>query len=400
MAGVGFSEAGVERFRLGLRAHVESRQVPGLVALVERDGEQHVEIAGHIGLDSDTPMTRDSIFRIASITKPVAAAAAMILVEECRIRLDDSIDPWLPELANRRVLTSWSSLDETVSAKRSISLRDLLTSCMGFGSIMTAPDTYPIQKLIRELRIGGDGPPLLSANFTMDEWLKNLGSLPWLAQPGEKWMYHVSIDVLGALIQRVSGQRFGAFLQDRIFDPLGMKDTGFSVPADKMHRLAHMYTRNRQTDKLEHYDDPAKSAWSVPPTFESAGGGLVSTVDDYYAFTRMLLDRGSFRKRRILSPASVALMTSDQVSPQQRAGSELFFGDYSSWAFGMAVDTGRREIYHSPGRFGWTGGYGTTAYVDPKNRMIGVFFSQRMMESPEPPRVFTDFWNLAYAAME
>lgn len=400
MAGSGFSKAGVQRFRRGLQAHAESGRVPGLVALIERDGEQHVEVAGHIGIESDSPVKRDTIFRIASITKPVAAAAAMILVEECRIRLDDAVDPWLPELANRRVLTSWATLNETVPAKRSITLRDLLTCCMGFGSIMTAPDTYPIQKLIRELRIGGDAPSLPSPDFTMDQWLKNLGSLPWLAQPGEKWMYHVSIDALGALIQRVSGQGFGDFLQERIFEPLDMKDTGFHVSADKIHRLAHMYTRNRETDKLEHYDDPAKSAWSVPPGYESAGGGLVSSVDDYYAFCRTMLDRGSYRGRRILSPASVALMTSDQVSPKQREGNELFFGDYSSWAFGMAVDTARREIYHSPGRFGWTGGYGTTAYVDPKNKMIGIFFSQRMMESPEPPRVFTDFWNLAYAAME
>jgi CubicO group peptidase (beta-lactamase class C family) len=212
-----------------MSGYVDRGELPGLVALVARDGDVHVDALGTMAFGGSAPMTRDAIFRIASISKPITAAAAMILLEECRLRLDDAIDRWLPELANRRVLTSIAAeLDATVPAQRAITVRDLLTSTMGFGSIMAAPDTYPIQRAIRDLRIGGDGPKLQSQWPTTDEWLRNLGSLPLLAQPGERWMYHVSLDVLGALIGRVAGQPLGAFLRERIFEPLGMKVRGSS----------------------------------------------------------------------------------------------------------------------------------------------------------------------------
>ena len=233
-----FSKAGLDRLHRVLSGYVERGDIPGIVALVSRGDEVHVETLGAMAIGNSTPMKRDTIFRIASITKPIAAVAAMILVEECGLRLDESIEPWLPELANRRVLTSISaSVDDTAPAKRSITLRDLLTFCMGFGSVMAMPDTYPIQKLIREYHIGGDGPPRPSETPATDEWIKKLGSLPWMAQPGERWMYHVSADVLGVLIARVSGQSLSAFMRERIFEPLGMKDTAFYVPSEKIVRL-------------------------------------------------------------------------------------------------------------------------------------------------------------------
>jgi CubicO group peptidase (beta-lactamase class C family) len=384
-----------------LSGFVERQEMPGLVALVSRHDDVHLETLGTLAFDNPAPMQRDTIFRIASITKLITAVAAMILVEECKLRLDDSIEPWLPELANRRVLKSISSeLDNTVPALRAITVRDLLTYRMGFGSVMAMPDTYPIQKLIREYRIGGDGPMLPSQAPAMDEWLRKLGSLPLLAQPGERWMYHVSGDVLGALIARVSGQSLGAFLRERIFDPLGMKDTAFHVPPEKIDRLPGFYFFNRQANKLDLFEDVANSAWSTEPPSESGGGGLVSTVDDYFAFSRMLLNKGRHGREQILSRATVELMTSDQLTPEQRAGSEIFFGTHSSWALGMAVDIRRNEIFHTPGRFGWTGGFGTTAHIDPAEGMIGILFTQRMMDSPEPPKVFTGFWTLAYGAME
>jgi len=347
------------------------------------------------------PMERDTICRISSMTKPVAAAAAMILVEECKLRLDDSIEPWLPELADRRVLKSIASEpDDTVPARRAITVRDLLTYRMGFGSVMAMPDTYPIQRLIREYRIGGDGPPHPSQQPGADEWLRRLGSLPLIAQPGERWMYHVSGDVLGVLVARASGQSLGAFMRERIFEPLGMEDTAFHVPAEKIHRLPDVYVFNRQTRTLDVFDAAANSEWRAEPAFESGGGGLVSTIDDYFAFSRMMLNKGRHGRERILSRATVELMTSDQLTPEQRAGAEIFFGDHSSWGLGMAVDIARREIYHTPGRFGWTGGLGTTAYTDPAEGMIGILFTQRMMDSPQPPQVMSDFWTLAYGAME
>jgi CubicO group peptidase (beta-lactamase class C family) len=384
-----------------LAGYVDREELPGLVALVSRGGDVHVEVLGTLAFGEAAPMERDAIFRIASITKPITAVAAMILVEECRLRLDESIEPWLPELAGRRVLRSLSSEpDDTVPAERAITLRDLLTYRMGFGSVMAMPGTYPIQRLIREYRIGGDGPMLPTESPGMDEWLRRLGSLPLLAQPGERWMYQVSGDVLGALVARASGQPLGRFMRERIFEPLGMKDTGFHVAPEKLGRLPGFYSFNRESGTLEPFDDPENSAWAAEPPFESGGGGLVSTLDDYHAFCRMLLGQGRHGREQVLSRASVSLMTSDQLTPAQRAGSELFFGAHSSWGLGMAVDIGRDQVFHTPGRFGWTGGFGTTAYTDPAEGMIGILFTQRMMDSPEPPKLFTDFWTLAYAAME
>jgi CubicO group peptidase (beta-lactamase class C family) len=387
-----------------MSGHVERGGVPGLVMLVSRNGETHVEAMGGRASKQDDPaglIRRDTIFRIASLTKLVTAVAAMILVEDCEIRLDDSIEPWLPELAGRRVLRSIASpLDDTEPARRAITVRDLLTYRMGFGSVMAMPDTYPIQKRIREDQIGGDGPPLPAQFPGTEEWLRRLGSLPLMAQPGERWLYHVSGDVLGVLVARVSGQSFGEFLRRRIFDPLGMKDTAFHVPPEKIARFPACYFLSRQTNALDVFDGAVNSAWGTEPPFESGGGGLVSTIDDYFAFSEMMLNKGRYGRERILSRAAVELMTSDRLTPEQRAGSEIFFGAHASWGLGMAVDIGRTEIYHTPGRFGWTGGLGTTAYIDPARGLIGILFTQRMMDSPDPPKVFTDFWTLAYHAIE
>jgi CubicO group peptidase (beta-lactamase class C family) len=401
MSTSGFSRSRLERMHQVLSGHVEREELPGLVALVSRHDHVHVETLGTLSFGHPAVMKRDTIFRIASLSKVITAVAAMTLVEECKLRLDDSIEPWLPELANRRVLKSLSSQpDDTVPALRDITVRDLLTYRMGFGSVMAMPDTYPIQKLIREYRIGGDGPMLPSQFPTTDEWLKRLGSLPWIAQPGERWMYHVSGDVLGVLIARVARMSLSRFLRERVFDPLAMKDTAFHVPAEKIGRLPAVYFLNRQTNRLDLFDDQPSSSWRVEPPFESGGGGLVSTIDDYFAFCRMMLNKGRHGREQILSRAAVELMTSDQVTPGQRADSQIFFDGHSSWGLGMAVDIRRGETFHNPGRFGWNGGFGTTAYTDPAQEVIGILFTQRMMDSPQPPRVFTDFWTLAYGAIE
>lgn len=384
-----------------LSGYIERKEMPGMVSLVSHDDDVEVAVLGTRAFDSPAPMTRDTIFRIASITKPITAVAAMILVEECKIRLDESIEPWLPELADRRVLRSLSSdIADTVPAVRSITVRDLLTSVMGFGSVMALPNTYPIQEYIRQLKIGGDGPPRPAQAPSTDEWMRRLGSLPLMAQPGERWMYNVSVDVLGVLIERVAGKSFGEFMRERIFDPLGMRDTAFSVPPEKLDRFLPSYYLNSETNTLDVYDGVENSDWGVPPPFESGAGGLVSTINDFFAFSRMMLNQGSLNGEQILSRRSVDLIASDQLTPKQRAGAELFFGDFSSWGFCLAVDTRRREVYHTPGRFGWTGGLGTTAYVDPAENMIGILFTQRLMDSPDPPNFMSDFWTLAYTAME
>lgn len=396
----GFSKARLERMHRVLCAHIDRNDLPGLVALVSRHEETHVEVLGSLSFGQSAPMKRDSIFRIASLTKPYTAAAAMILVEECKLRLDQPIDRWLPELANRRVMKSLTSLDETVPARRPISVRDLLTFRMGFGSVMAMPGTYPIQALIRDYGIGGDGAPLPNRMPDTETWLQKLGSLPWMAHPGERWHYHVSSDVLGVLIARASGQSLSAFMQERLFEPLGMKDTAFFVTPEKNERLVTSYLFNREKNVLDVFDDVANTAWGPNPPFESGGGGLVSTIDDCFAFSRMMLNKGRHGREQILSRATVELMTTDHVTPEQYAGSDVFFGGYRGWGFGMAVDLRRQAIFHTPGRFGWDGGLGVSAYTDPAEGMIGILLTQRMMESPEPPRVFDDFWTLAYAAMQ
>jgi CubicO group peptidase (beta-lactamase class C family) len=401
MAVSGFATERLIRMQKVMSGFVERGEVPGMVTLVSRHGEVRVEAIGSKSVAGHDPMRRDTIFRIASLTKLITAAAAMILIEECRIRLGDPVEEFLPELGNRQVLKRMDSpLDDTVPAKRSLTVRDLLNFCMGFGSVMAAPGTYPIQKAIRDLKIGGDGPPVPDQAPSADQWIANLGSLPLIHQPGERWMYNTGSDVLGILIARASGKSFEEFLRERIFGPLGMKDTSFSVPADKLNRLATSYQYNPQTRQLEVYDDAIGSHWSHASSFQSGAGGLVSTADDYAAFCQMLLNKGKLGPQRILSRLSVELMTSDQITAEQRAGAEIFFASNSSWGFGGSVVTRQDDLANVPGRYGWTGGLGTSASVDPREDMIGILMTQRMMDSPDPPKVFLDFWTSAYQAMD
>jgi CubicO group peptidase (beta-lactamase class C family) len=384
-----------------MTGYVDRGDIPGIVTLIGCGDEIHIDAIGRKTLDGEEPMRRDTIFRIASITKPIAAAATMILVDDGKLRLDDSVERWLPELANRKVLRHIDSpLDDTVPAKRSITVRDVLTSTFGFGSVMAMPGTYFIQQLIRDGHLGGDGPPRPLLTPGTDEWMRRLGELPLMYQPGERWLYNTSCDLLGVLAARVSGKSFGAFLRERLFDPLGMKDTGFSVPASKLDRLPGFYRFNHDGQKLEEFESVQDSEYSRPPAFESGAGGLVSTVDDYYAFCRMMLNKGVWGQERLLAQASVESMTSDKLLPEQRKGAEIFFGTHSSWGFGMGVNIQRDQPWMVPGRFGWDGGFGTSAYSDPKNDFIGILLTQRMMDSPEPPAVFKDFWTHAYRSLE
>jgi CubicO group peptidase (beta-lactamase class C family) len=388
------SKARLVRMHDVMAGHVSRGDMPGLVTVIDRHGETHVDTIGTMAIGGDEPMRRDAIFRIASLTKPIIAVATMILVEECVVRLDDPVDPLLPELADRRVLRSLDGpIDDTVPAHRAITLRDLLTFRMGFGLLMAPPDTYPIQKAIASAGLAPGPNPVA---YTPDEWMANLGSLPLIAQPGERWMYHTGSDVLGVLIARATGQTLEEFLRERIFEPLGMPDTGFHVPASELHRLPPSYQTDGDT--LTVHDDPRDSAWAAPPSFPQGGGGLVSTADDYLAFCRMMLAKGRYADGRILSRPSVELMTSDQLTPPQKIGS--FFGESESWGFGVGVTTRRDDLSASPGRFGWTGGTGTTCYSDPAEDLVGILLTQRLMVSPEPPAVFRDFWTSTYQAID
>ncbi len=399
MSTAAFSRTRLIRLREALSGHVREGGIPGIVALVSRRGEVHVEALGRQSLEGDAPMRRDTIFRISSMTKPITAAAALILVEQCKLRLDDPVDDFLPELASRRVLKSLEGpLEDTVPARRSITLRDLLTFTFGLGAVMVWPARHPIQKAMGE---AGVAPNPYLPDVSPEEFMKRIGSLPLVHQPGERWLYHTGSDVLGVLLARASGQSLAAFLQDHLFGPLGMRDTGFHVPADKLGRLAGAYmTDPKDSTKLAFFDDARHSRWSKPPAFAAGGGGLVSTADDYLAFQRMLLKKGRHGGERILARASVEMMMTDQLTAEQKQGTELFFGNGASWGLGGAVVTHRTDLWATPGRYGWDGGYGTSAHVDPIEDAAGILLTQCMMESPEPPRVLRDFWTSAYQAFD
>ena len=403
----GFSKARLDRMHEVMAGHV-ARGVPGLVTLISRRGETHVEAigtkaAGGPGAVENGPMGRDTIFRIASMSKPITAAATMILVEECRLRLDDPVDRLLPELADRKVLKRLDGpLEDTVPARRPITVRDLLTFRLGFGMVMAPPDSTPILKALGERGLA-QGPPSPDATPPPDEWIRRLGTLPLMHQPGERWMYHTGSEVLGVLIARASGQPFETFLRERLFEPLDMKDTGFSVPAAKLDRIATSYWSNPETGALERYDAAAGGQWSRPPAFPSGGGGLVSTVDDYLAFAQMMLNGGKQGGERILSRPSVEAMTTDQLTPAQKAASddlESGFFESHGWGFGMAVATRRVDGATVPGQYGWDGGLGTSWRTDPKEQMVGILLTQRAWESPTPPPVTVDFWTSAYQAID
>jgi CubicO group peptidase (beta-lactamase class C family) len=396
----GLSEARLDRMHNVMDGYVVRGAIPGVVTLLARHGEVHVDTLGAQALGG-APMQRDTIFRVASMIKPITAVAAMILVEECRLRLDDPVDELLPELADRRVLKRIEGpLEHTVSAKRPITLRDLLTFRLGFGSVMAPPGSYPIQQAISDLRIGGDGPPQPARTPAPDEWIRGLGSLPLMYQPGERWLYNVGSDVLGVLIARAAGQSFGSFLRERIFEPLGMRDSGFSVPADKIERFAASYEADAEHGALKLYDPAEGGQWNSPPLFESGAGGLVSTVDDELAFCQMMLGKGKYGKERILARPTVEAMTSDQLTPEQRVGAEMFFRENSSWGLGMAVCIRRTDGISTPGRFGWDGGLGTSAYSDPREDLVGILMTQVAWNSPSGPQIWNDFWTSAYAAID
>ena len=333
-------------------------------------------------------MARDSIFRIASTTKPITAAVTLALAAEGLIGLDEPVDRLLPELAGRRVLRAMDGpLDDTVPAARAITVRDLLTFTFGFGMVgemFTAPTPWPVVAAADELRLATIGPPDPPVPPDPDTWIARLGSLPLLAQPGERWMYNTGAQVLGVLAARAAGQPFSEVLKTRIFEPLGMRDTGFW--AADTHRLATAY--QPAPGGLVVLDEP-DGKWSRPPAFGDGAAGLVSTADDLLAFARMLLAGGA----PVLPADAVQAMTTDQLTAAQKARGGLLpgFFDGRSWGFCQAV--------YDSGAFGWDGGLGTSWLVDPSRDLTVIVLTQRMFESPDPPQVHRDIQAAAYAAL-
>jgi CubicO group peptidase (beta-lactamase class C family) len=395
-----FSKTRLARLSSVMRGYVERGQVPGLVALLARGEAVHVEVHGALAYGSTSPMRRDSLFRIASVSKPIAAAAAMTLVEEGRIGLDEPVDRWLPELAEPKVLRRLDGrLDDVVPAERAITVRDLLTFRLGYGAIMAPPGTYPVQAALEEAGVAA-GPVL--PKIGPDEYARRLGALPLQHQPGVGWTYNTGSDVLGILMSRATGQPLETVLRERVLEPLGMTDTAFHAPPNKLDRLTTCYMADPQTGKLGVFAPAEDGDFVEPPVFPSASGGLVSTADDLLAFSRMMLGHGRHGGARVLSRAAVELMTADHITAEQKAASPFFPGFWNAqgWGFGMSVTTRRDVIGPSVGSYGWYGGYGTAWRADPREDVTVVLLTQRLMAGPDDARITDDFWTLAYQALD
>lgn len=392
-----FSKTGLEALHRSMKSYVERGERPGVVTLVSRRGETHVDAVGAHAFGSERPMQRDTLFRIASITKPVVAAAALTLVDEGRLRLDEPIDRLLPELANRRVLRRLDGpLDDTVPAKRPIWVRDLLTMTMGIGAVMS-PDPTPIMAALLEQ--GVMTPFRMPTQATADEWVARLAALPLMDQPGEVWRYDTSITLLGALIERATGQSLHDALSERLFEPLGMKDTGFFVPADKLHRFPVAYQANPSTGALEVWDPSGvESSFAQRPGFAGAHGGLVSTADDYLAFVNLLLEGGRAGGRQLISERLVQEMMSNHISAEVKARSAFVpgFWEQRGWGYGLSVI--ERELPNEPRGCGWDGGYGTCAYWERSTGVVVILLSQRLVAGPFYQAIHHDFFRDAYAA--
>ncbi|MBX9946883.1 MAG: beta-lactamase family protein [Reyranella sp.] len=397
----GLSAARLTRLHDTLRRHVDSGRLPGLVAAIGRRGAEHVDAIGTLGFDRTAPMQRDTLFRMASVTKMITAVATMILIEECRLRLDDPVDEFLPELANRKVLrTIDSPLDDTVPAKRPITVRDLLTYRSGYGEVGFLSPASPLQRAMTDARL-----PLSTYYFpgTPDEYLQALGRLPLASQPGERWLYHMSAEILGVLIARASGRPLSAFLRERIFEPLGMKDSGFTVPHAKLDRVATCYQTDFITGEITLLDEARTGLLAQHCPFESgAGDQFVSTADDMLAFGLMVLNQGAYGKERILSRLSVEAMTTDQLTAEQKAASPFFenFWDSRGWGLGVSIVTRRTELAGVPGRYGWDGVFSTSLYMDPHEDMVGLLMAQCRPGALALHPAVLDFWTSAYQAID
>jgi CubicO group peptidase (beta-lactamase class C family) len=390
----GLSKHRLTRLHDLMAGHVDRGVAPGLVSVVSRRGEAEIDVIGSTSVDGGDPMRRDTIFRISSMTKPITAVATMILLEECVVRLDEPVDRFLPELADRRVVRRIDGpAADTVPANRPITVRDLLTFRMGFGGYF---GPCPVNDAAAALHLSV-GPPQPSLPPEPDEWMRRFSTLPLMFQPGERWLYHTGADVLGVLIARASGQSFEAFLRERIFEPLRMRDTAFSAPAAELDRLVTSYLTDPETGALKLYDIPA-GQWSAPPAFPSGGAGLVSTGADYLAFAEMLLRGGA----PILSRPSVETMTSDHLTPEQKAVSGFFPDDFDGrgWGFGVGVVTRRDHPAAPVGQYGWDGGLGTIWRNDPSEQLVTILLTNASWTSPRPPDVALDFLTAAYAAID
>jgi CubicO group peptidase (beta-lactamase class C family) len=379
---VGMSSARLTRIDDFVERHLEAHHFAGAVTAVARQGKVvHFQAHGMQDVESGTPMSKDSIFRIYSMSKPITSVAVMILYEEGRFLLNDPVSRWLPEFKGIEV--GVEEVDEetgervlkTVPADREISIRDLLRHTSGL--------TYGFwgDSLVDKMYLD---KKVLTEDETIQDTVAKLGTIPLKHQPGTVWEYGLSTDVLGRLVEVVSGQPFDEFLEERICLPLAMMDSGFFVPPEKVRRLVTVYEPNDANNAIAPYDPSETRDYLEKPSYFSGGGGLVSTAADYLRFLQMLLNGGELGGVRILGPETVELVTIDHlvnISDRRDLGPSGF-----GLGFGISLDRGVSGSVLSEGSYSWGGLAHTGFWIDPKEELIGIFLTQLLPESPLPYR--------------
>ena len=396
-ASPGTSSERFKRLSRTLARHVERGELAGVASLVARYGEVvHFDATGLRDRETGAPLTRDTIFRIYSMTKPITSVAVMMLVERGELLLSDPISKHIPALSGMKVLrTPDSRLSDVVPAKREMTVRDLLTHTSGLSSSLPGVGT---PKAIEEAYLAAD----LRGSQTHlgpDEWIRRLASVPLVHQPGTKFLYGVSTDVLGQLVAVVSGKPFEVFLREEIFEPLGMPDTGFHVPAEKRDRFAANYGPGPDGG-LVLVDSPKTSRYLEPPAFPSGAGGLVSTIDDYLRFCEMLRRGGELDGARLLSRKSIELMTVNHLSDGERDVPMLtgwFPGQGFGLGFSVVESIAPGATLASVGQYGWGGAAGTYFWVDPAEELVAILMIQ--LYPPGGLPLVPEFKNGVYQAI-
>ncbi|MDB5811878.1 MAG: penicillin-binding protein [Betaproteobacteria bacterium] len=369
---VGMSSTRLARIGEVLKADIDKGRIPGAVVAIARKGKLvYYEAFGYLDKAAGTPMTKDAIFSIASMTKPLTGVAALTLYEEGKVLIKDPVANYLPQIGKMPVAVmrqdaAGQTVVETVPVTRPMQIHDLMRHTSGL--IYGARGTTAVHKMYP----GSSGTS--GTTLTAAEFLDKLGSIPLMYQPGSTWEYGLSIDVLGLVVERVSGQTLGQYFDQRIFKPLGMVDSGFSVPPEKVKRYAKAFAIDPETGKPQSVLDATR-----PLKFECGGGCGVSTAADYIRFAQMLQNRGSLGKARILTPRTVEFMTSDHMGPEIQNNVARTASTLEGWGFGLTVavrrETGMSTIMGAPGDFTWGGAYGTNFWVDPRDELSVVFMA-------------------------
>lgn len=372
-----------------LNRYVSSGRLPGYSVLVSRRGEEaFFGKAGARDVERNAKLERDTVFRIYSMTKPITSIALMMLYEQGAFALDDAVSRYIPQWQQLKVFASGTEHDFQVTApRRAMRVKDLFTHTSGltYGFMQS----HPVDAMYRSQDVGG-----MATSGTLEDMIVKLADIPLQFSPGDRWNYSVSTDVLGYLVQKLADMPLDEFIRTRITQPLGMKDSGFSVRPDQASRFAACYERVPNTDTYRLQDDPTKSTYLKPPTFLSGGGGMVSTIDDYHNFTRMLLGKGEYAGVRIIGRKTLEYMTlnhmpgnKDLAAMGQPVFSETpYDGVGFGLGFSVVIDPATSNVVDSVGEYAWGGAASTYFWVDPVESLIVIFMTQLLPSSSYPIR--------------